>query len=229
MVLVVPIIAAVGFGLFGAIFKVVQDHRHKRGLVGKSLAVEVHSSENFVPIYVHGNASAIIEQNISLAINGVNYLFGMPPTTTDTEVSSILTELAIEFCEQRGSDLGFNMKTFSLCVSPIVNELEEYLTNSTPMEEVEDSGEERNNTKPIQFALEVNGVSYVFEYITGVDQKYAAATLSDHFCHNKGHELLAPYFESHSIVDEEQKKVFIREGCNTPISEALYEKIIALD
>ena len=199
---VLPLLAAATIGLLGSIVKIVKVHR-ANSLMSKSLELKVPSNDgNFIAISLDGSMN--IEKNISLAINGQNYLFGMP--SVDINVSNILHDLAIEFCEQRGDELGFSMKTFSLCVNPIVENLEDQLrreesvdasdssdssdssdgSSASPDESVEKEPTVTKEKKTVEVPLEINGVSYVFEYIIGVDKKAAASTLADHFCRGKG-------------------------------------------
>ncbi len=51
---------------------------------------------------------------------------------------------------------------------------------------------EGNNTtvKSFEIWLEINEVTYVFEYIAGLDPAFAAETLAVHFCAQKGMTLL---------------------------------------
>ena len=119
-----------------------------------------------------------------------------------------------------------------------------------------------NNTaaspKTYEIWLEINGVTYVFEYISGVDPAFAAETLAVHFCEQKGSLLLGlvpPQADSPVVNDSSDSllsntssssnesliypeetpgvdmKIIIERilsECVVPIGQALMEKIFAL-
>eukprot|EP01037_Dinobryon_pediforme_P020047 gene20047-20578_t len=66
-----------------------------------------------------------------------------------------------------------------------------------------------NNTaaspKTYEIWLEINGVTYVFEYISGVDPAFAAETLAVHFCEQKGSLLLGLAFNTELAVYSDGK------------------------
>eukprot|EP01037_Dinobryon_pediforme_P020027 gene20027-20557_t len=66
-----------------------------------------------------------------------------------------------------------------------------------------------NNTaaspKTYEIWLEINGVTYVFEYISGVDPAFAAETLAVHFCEQKGSLLLGLAFKTELAVYSDGK------------------------
>ena len=129
--LFVPVAIACGIGLFASV-KILK-HRHHRGLTVKlTVSSNNNSSDNdYIPIGLKDPFDQGEAKNISLIINGVNYLFSLPDPTQqlsennrdgDDEslrnASLTVHDLAIEFCQLRGSDLGFTLKTFSRCVNP---------------------------------------------------------------------------------------------------------------
>ena len=91
--------------------------------------------------------------------------------------------------------------------------------------------------------MEVNTVTYIFQYIEGVEKRQASKTLATNFCADQGIELLKPFIdEARSSIQEnagvgkplsaeqkvqlelEEAQIY-KEGCLEPISEALLQKI----
>ena len=89
----------------------------------------------------------------------------------------------------------------------------------------------------------MNSITYIFQYIEGIDKKIASKTLAQNFCAEKGLQLLRPYIEEvraamrntveagkelsieqQKNLQDEENQIF-REGCLEPINEALLEKI----
>lgn len=56
----------------------------------------------------------------------------------------------------------------------------------------------------------------------------ASIKLAEFFCVDKGPSLLAAHFEANEINDEAEREKMIMEGCNQPIIDALYDRIVNL-
>ena len=121
--LLVPVAIAMGIGLFASI-KILKDKQHNRGLTVRlnvSSNSSASSNSKYIPIGLKDVDDETVARNISLVINGINYLFSLPAEDkrgSDKNASLTIHDLAIEFCQLRGSDLGFTLKTFSQCVNP---------------------------------------------------------------------------------------------------------------
>eukprot|EP00597_Dinobryon_sp_UTEXLB2267_P005806 CAMPEP_0170066486 /NCGR_PEP_ID=MMETSP0019_2-20121128/6168_1 /TAXON_ID=98059 /ORGANISM="Dinobryon sp., Strain UTEXLB2267" /LENGTH=152 /DNA_ID=CAMNT_0010273593 /DNA_START=659 /DNA_END=1117 /DNA_ORIENTATION=- len=81
--------------------------------------------------------------------------------------------------------------------------------------------------------LEINDVTYVFEYVDGWDPYNAANTLALHFCSEKGVMLLnlSSYQEQNPENDPNGSQLIrskIQDDCVVPIRSALQEKIQSL-
>lgn len=74
-------------------------------------------------------------------------------------------------------------------------------------------------------SLEINGVTYLFEYSPQVDAAIAGEALGKQFCSRKGPELLRDYIRERNINDKAELRRVIYEGCTKPISAALVQKI----
>ena len=135
-------------------------------------------------------------------------------------------ELATKFCKEKGSDLGFTSETLGKCIEPLMGEISKVLSKDfTTNSNLGDISQEEFNDEGIrQIPLEINGVTYIFEYHDNMDILYASSQLASEFCSTKGVEIgIVPLLENGSVDSGGAL-----EQCVDPLRKALHSEIESL-
>ena len=151
---------------------------------------------------------------------------------------STALDLSQKFCAEHGDSLGFTEKTFNDCVEPLMAEISKALAEDGGKGGVEsssrssnrgrDTGEninaEYDKTGIRQIPLEINGVTYIFEYHNNMDTDNAAVQLASEFCSTKGIEIgITPLLQDGGVDTNAAV-----ERCVNPLRAALIKEIEAL-
>jgi hypothetical protein len=151
-----------------------------------------------------------------MEINDQEYTFAYKKGETTA------AELAKKFCVEKGADLGFTQETIGNCVKPLMSEISKALSGEHTSNGQEQGQERQFSEEGIrQIPLEINGVTYIFEYHDDMDVQYASTQLASEFCSTKGVEIgISPLLENGSVDSEGAL-----EQCIDPLRKALHTEI----
>ena len=132
------------------------------------------------------------------------------------------SELAKKFCAEKGAELGFTKETINNCVEPLMGEISKALSGDYTSSETEVGQEYQFNEEGIrQIPLEINGITYIFEYHDDMDVEYASTQLASEFCSTKGVEIgITPLLENGSVDSDGASG-----QCIEPLRRALHSEI----
>ena len=153
---------------------------------------------------------------------------------------STALDLSRKFCAEHGEELGFTEETLGDCVEPLMAEIGKALaedgggsrgSSSSKSRSSKSSSKGANvNEKEFdkegirQIPLEINGVTYIFEYHDDMDADGAAVQLASEFCSTKGIEIgITPLLEDGGVDADAAV-----EKCVNPLRTALRTEIESL-
>ena len=133
-------------------------------------------------------------------------------------------ELAKKFCIEKGAELGFTQETLGNCVEPLMGEIGKALSDDYTSGSGAEQGQEMQKFSEEgirQIPLEINGVTYIFEYHDEMEAQFASTQLASEFCSTKGVEIgITPLLENGSVNSEGAL-----EQCVEPLRQALFAEI----
>jgi putative hemolysin len=160
-----------------------------------------------------------------MEINEKEYTFNYNPSSTTA------VNLATKFCSEHGGELGFTRETLGSCVEPLMAEIAKALDEDIGGRGVNSNNEDTQEAQAQysqegirQIPLDINDVTYIFEYHDEMNVDYASKALAGEFCATKGVEIgITPLLENGSVDNEGAI-----EKCVNPLESALKGEIETL-
>ena len=162
-----------------------------------------------------------VYRKLVLNINDNEFVFQYKPNSAEAKP----LRMAMKFCDEHGTSLGFPGGDHPDCFLPLEKEIQRLMHEDNP--DAVEAPQPKKTEKEIEeelaaqgirrVPLDINGITYVFEYHMEMSVAYAAEHLAQEFCKGKGVEVVQLEVADVASITPEM----IHEKCTLPLIKEL--------